>query len=159
MKTTIKRALAMTPEKLAEERKLARIEAKQKQAASGVMRDARGRILPGYSGNNLGRPRTALSELCRAQISKHALVAVLGSIAARTGEYAKKTTVPLTVSDQINAIRLLLLYGYGAPKSEIDAGNDVKIQVTYDNRQVNIANVASKTDGEEAADATKQLES
>ena len=133
----------MTPEKLAEERKQAKIEAARKQAASGVPRDARGRILPGHSLNSLGRPRTALAELCRAQISKHALVAVLGSIAGRTGEYAQKTKIPLTVADQINAIRLLLLYGYGAPKSEIDNG-DVKIEVTYaDNRSVTIANAAS----------------
>jgi hypothetical protein len=138
MKQSIRRAISMTPE----ERKQAKIEAQRKQAASGVPRDARGRILPGYSLNSLGRPRTALSELCRAQITKHSLVAVLGSIAARSGDYAKKSKIPITVSDQINAIRLLLLYGYGMPKAELDNG-DVKIEVTYaDNRSVTIANAA-----------------
>jgi hypothetical protein len=161
MKTTIKRALAMTPEELKQERKQAKVEAKQKQAASGVMRDAMGRILPGYTGNPMGRPKTALSELCRAEITKHGLVSVLGSIAARTGQYAHKTKIPVTVSDQINAIRLLLTYGFGLPKSEIDNGN-VEIKVTYDQRQVKILNVAeNQTDDptdQPLVDVTKQLE-
>jgi len=106
-------------------------------------RNARGQWLPGCGGNSLGRPKTALAELCRQQITKHGLVAVLGSIAARTGDYATKTKIPITVSDQINAIRLLLLYGYGVPKNEIDAGDSVRIEVSYaDNRSVTIANAA-----------------
>src|SRR5690348_15938406 len=86
-------------------------------------RDAQGRWIRGVSGNDLGRPRSALAELCRQEITKHGLVKVLGSIAARTGDYAKKTKIPVTVSDQINAIRLLLLYGFGMPKHEIDTGD------------------------------------
>ncbi len=111
-----------------------------------AQRNARGQWVKGFSGNNLGRPRTALAELCREQITKHGLVAVLGSIAARTGEYAKKSKIPVTVSDQIQAIRLLLLYGYGVPKNEIDSG-DVKIEVTYaDNRSLTITNAAPGAD-------------
>jgi len=106
-------------------------------------KDARGRWLKGVSGNSLGRPRSALSELCRQQITKHGLVAVLGSIAARTGDYGAKTKIPITVADQINAIKLLLLYGFGQPKGEIDAGDNVRIEVTYDNRnQIAITNAA-----------------
>jgi len=108
-----------------------------------VQRDARGRWLKGVCGNGgLGRPREALSELCRAQVTKHGLVSVLGSIAARTGEYSKKTKIPITVGDQINAIKLLLLYGFGVPKGEVDSG-DVKIEVTYDNRSVTITGATS----------------
>jgi hypothetical protein len=106
-------------------------------------KDARGRWVKGVSGNSLGRPRTALSVLCREQVTKNGLVRVLGAIAARAGDYAKKSKIPVTVSDQIQAIKLLLLYGYGMPKNEIDSG-DVKIEVSYaDNRSVTIANAAS----------------
>jgi hypothetical protein len=58
----------------------------------------------------MGRPRSALAELCRLQITKHGLVGVLGAIAANKNDYAARTKIPITVSDQINAIRLLLLY-------------------------------------------------
>ena len=117
---------------------------KNEAVTTAPTRDARGRWVKGVSGNDLGRPRSALSELCRAQITKHGLVSVLGSIAARTGEYARRSKIPVTVGDQINAIRLLLLYGYGVPRAEIDQG-DVKIEVTYDNRSVTITNTASGT--------------
>jgi hypothetical protein len=91
----------------------------------------------------LGRPRNALAELCRQQITKHGLVAVLGAIAARTGDYGAKKKIEITVADQINAIKLLLLYGFGQPKAEIDSGDNVRIEVTYDNRnQIAIANAA-----------------
>src|ERR1035441_4675663 len=136
MKAKVREVINMT----AEERKQAKIEAKRRLNASGIPRDARGRILPGYSGNSLGRPRTALAELCRAQVTKLGLVRVLGAIAARTGDYGANKKIEVAVADQLHAIRLLLLYGYGVPKAEIDSG-DVKIEVTYaDNRQVNIAN-------------------
>ncbi|MGA1998339.1 MAG: hypothetical protein ABSH45_21450 [Bryobacteraceae bacterium] len=122
---------------------------KTKQLTAAPLRDARGHWIKGTSGNSLGRPRSALAELCRDQITKHGLVAVLGAIAARTGEYASKTKIPITVSDQINAIRLLLLYGFGQPKAEIDSG-DIKIEVSYavDNRSVTFAN-ATRGAGED----------
>ena len=116
----------------------------QKQAFTAPNRDGRGRWIKGASGNDLGRPRSALADLCRQQITKHGLVAVLGSIAARTGDYGAKKKVEVSVGDQVQAIKLLLLYGFGAPKSEIDSG-DVRIEVTYDNRSVNIANAAPST--------------
>ena len=109
-----------------------------------AVRDARGRWLPGTSGNDLGRPRTALAELCRAQITKHDLVSILGAIAARTGDYGTKKKIEITVADQIAAIKLLLLYGFGVPKNEVDSG-DVRIEVTYDNRQVTVTNSTPRT--------------
>ena len=99
----------------------------------------------GVCGNNRGRPRTALAELCRNEVTKRGLVAVLGHIAAGTGEFKKKTTMPLTVSDRINAIRLLLLYGYGVPKRDQEIGH-VRIEVVYaDNRQVNLTSDAARS--------------
>jgi hypothetical protein len=83
---------------------------KTKAPVSAPNRDARGRWLPGKSENDMGRPRSALAELCRLQITKHGLVGVLGAIAASKNDYAARTKIPITVSDQINAIRLLLLY-------------------------------------------------
>jgi len=118
---------------------------KTKQVTTAPQRNARGQWIKGVSGNDMGRPRSVLAELCREQVTKHGLVAVLGNVAARTGDYNAKSKIPITVTDQINAIRLLLLYGYGAPKNEIDTG-DVKIEVTYaDNRSVTFANAASGT--------------
>jgi hypothetical protein len=158
MKQKVRRAIAATPE----ERKQAKLEKKHKLQAhireSGIPRDNRGRWLKGVSGNDLGRPRTALAELCREQVTKHGLVQVLGSIAARTGEYNKKSKISITVSDQINAIRLLLLYGYGLPKNEIDTG-EVKIEVSYsDNRSINIAHAAQGAgDDHPAEQALQQL--
>jgi hypothetical protein len=71
-------------------------------------------------------------------------VAVLGNIAAgKIDDYQKKTKIPILVSDRINAIRLLLTYGFGMPKHEVDTG-DVRIEVVYaDHRSVNITNAAS----------------
>ena len=71
-----------------------------KASVTAPQRDARGRWIKGVSGSDLGRPRSALAELCRAQIDKHSLVAVLGSIAARKGEYNKRAKIPVTVADQ-----------------------------------------------------------
>ena len=115
----------------------------QKQTTKAPNRDGRGRWIKGVSGNDLGRPRSALAELCRQQITKHGLVAVLGSIAARTGDYGVKKKVEVSVSDQVQAIKLLLLYGFGAPKNEIDSG-DVRIEVTYDQRSINLATPTSR---------------
>jgi len=118
---------------------------KTKQATIDTQRDARGRWIKGVSGNDLGRPRSALAELCRQQITKHGLVAVLGSIGARTGDYGTKKKIDVSVNDQVQAIKLLLLYGFGAPKNEIDSG-DVRIEVSYaDNRSINVANTTPGT--------------
>lgn len=144
MKTRLKTKLALAPDELKAQQKKERAEKKIAATATG-QRNARGQWIKGVSGNDLGRPRSALAELCREQVTKHGLVSVLGNVAARTGDYGTKKKIQLTVADQINAIRLLLLYGYGMPKNEIDTG-DVRIEVTYaDNRQVNIANSAPGT--------------
>jgi len=117
----------------------------KKQVTTAPQRNARGQWVKGISGNDHGRPRTALAELCREQVTKLGLVRVLGNIAARTGDYGGKKKVQVTVSDQVQAIKLLLLYGFGAPKNEIDNG-EVRIEVSYaDHRQVNIAHAAPGT--------------
>lgn len=134
--------LSLPPAELKAKRRKEKKEKQKQMQESGIARDGRGRWIKGVSGNDLGRPRTALAELCRAEITKHGLVAVLGSVAARKGDYAKKTKIPVTVADQISAIRLLLAYGYGVPKNEIDAG-EVRIEVSYaDNRRLNVLNVS-----------------
>jgi hypothetical protein len=66
------------------------------------------------------------------------LVEKLGQIGAREGEYAKVDT-----DQQIRAIQLLLSYGYGPPRGELEGGGAVVIQVTYVERnQIAINGVA-----------------
>lgn len=78
----------------------------------------------GVSGNPGGRPKRgeAIAELARDQIHKHDLIAKLGEIAA-----GKNADVP----DQIRAIQLLLAYGYGPPKTEVNTHEGIVIQVVY----------------------------
>src|ERR1043166_5338501 len=80
----------------------------------------------GQSGNPRGRPKTgtAIAELARGQVEKHKLFAKLGSIAA--GEQAD-----VDVGQQLRAIQLLLAYGYGPPRAEIEKGNRLTVQVIY----------------------------
>ena len=86
------------------------------------------RWVKGQSGNRRGRPRngTAIAPLARAQVQKHKLVDKLGSIGARTGEY-----VEVDVDHQLRAIQLLLAYGYGPPRPELEGKEGIIIQVTY----------------------------
>src|ERR1043166_5438630 len=79
----------------------------------------------GQSGNPRGRPRTgtAIAELARRQLEKHRLVEKLGSIAA--GEH------DVDVGQQLRAIQLLLAYGYGPPRAEIEKGDRLTVQVIY----------------------------
>ena len=141
MKTKIRAVLSASPAELKAKRTKEKKEKQKQMQESGIVRDGLGRWIKGTSGNDLGRPRTALAALCREQLTKHRLVECLGSIASRSGDYAKKSKIPVTVSDQVGAIKLLLLYGYGMPKQEMDANGDVKIEVTYaDNRQVTVTN-------------------
>jgi hypothetical protein len=85
---------------------------------------------PGQSGNPAGRPRTGNSaaELARQQIDKHALFEKLGCLAAREGEYAK-----VDFAAQLNAIKILLSYGFGMPiaHTEIEGGEATRITVNY----------------------------
>jgi hypothetical protein len=82
----------------------------------------------GLSGNPKGRPRegAAIAGLARSQVERHKLVEKLGGIGARAGEYAE-----VDVDQQIRAIQLLLAYGYGPPRAELEGGDAVVIQVTY----------------------------
>src|SRR5450631_4275251 len=86
------------------------------------------RWIKGLSGNPKGRPRegTAIAGLARSQVERHKLIEKLGGIGARTGEYTK-----VDVDQQIRAIQLLLAYGYGPPRAELEGGYAVVIQVTY----------------------------
>src|ERR1051325_2994663 len=83
----------------------------------------------GQSGNPRGRPRTgtAIAELARRQLEKHKLVEKLGSIAA--GEH------DVDVGQQLRAIQLLLAYGYGPPRPEIEPNEGMRIQVVYVDRR------------------------
>jgi hypothetical protein len=120
-----------------------RVEKKLAPLPQRAQRGHKGHWAKGVSGNSLGRPRSALSVLCRDVINKHQLVKVLGNIAARTGDYGRKhKDILITAGDQIAAIKLLLAYGYGVPKREIDTPGDLRIEVSYVNdnrRQINIA--------------------
>ena len=87
-----------------------------------------GRWIRGQSGNPKGRPRngTAIAKLARSQIEKYKLVEKLGRIGGREGEYSKADA-----DQQIRAIQLLLAYGYGPPRAEIEGGDTLVIQVNY----------------------------
>src|ERR1043166_9787673 len=95
----------------------------------------------GQSGNPRGRPRTgtAIAELARRQLEKHKLVERLGSIAA--GQEAD-----VDVGQQLRAIQLLLSYGYGPPRPEIESSEGMTIQVIYAQRNhIEINGVAPGT--------------
>jgi hypothetical protein len=96
--------------------------------------------IKGQSGNLKGRPKnpTAIAELARSQVEKHKLIEKLGSIAAREGEY-----VEIDVDQQLRAIQLLLAYGYGPPRPEMEGGEGIVIQVTYvETNRIAIASAA-----------------
>lgn len=101
----------------------------------------------GQSGNPKGRPRdgTAVAGLARYQVEKHKLIEKLGGIGARVGEYAN-----VDIDQQIRAIQLLLAYGYGPPRGELEGGDAVVIQVTYVERNQVAINCA--TSGATAGD-------
>jgi len=82
----------------------------------------------GQSGNPNGRPRegTAIAGLARSQVERHKLIEKLGEIGARAGEYTN-----VDIGQQIRAIQLLLSYGYGPPRGELEHENAAVIQVTY----------------------------
>src|SRR5712691_4138459 len=86
------------------------------------------RWVKGQSGNPQGRPKheTAIAELARRQVDLHRLVETLGNIGARAQEYGQ-----VDVDQQLRAIQLLLSYGYGPPRAEIEASEGLKIQVIY----------------------------
>ena len=112
------------------------------------------RWIKGESGNPKGRPRegSAIASLARSQVQKHKLVEKLGRMGARQGEYNK-----IDVDQQIRAIQLLLAYGYGPPRGELESGDGVVIQVTYVERnQIAINGVAPGAIAGRAAGETVQ---
>ena len=96
----------------------------------------------GQSGNKLGRPRvgTSAAELARGQIEKHTLIEKLGCLAAREGEYAK-----VDFAAQLNAIKILLAYGYGQPVQQLERSG-VPTHVTYEVHFVDKQMVLSEGD-------------
>src|SRR5580765_1759711 len=98
------------------------------------------RWMKGLSGNPKGRPRegAAIAGLARSQVERHKLIEKLGGIGARAGEYTK-----VDADQQIRAIQLLLAYGYGPPRAELEGGDAVMIQVTYVERNQIAINCAT----------------
>jgi hypothetical protein len=80
-----------------------------------------------------------VADLARTQIQKYGLIEKLGQIAGRANGYAD-----VEVDQQLRAIQLLLSYGYGPPKAELDRNEGgVIIQVVYAERsQIAIAGTA-----------------
>jgi hypothetical protein len=81
------------------------------------MRDEKGRWLPGASVNARGRaPRGfTIAEQARDQVERRKLIEKLGEMAERPGD------------DQIAAMHLLLAYGYGLPKAEIETADEATV--------------------------------
>jgi len=101
------------------------------------------RWLKGNSGNPRGRLRsgTAIADLARSQVHKHQLIEMLGSIAAGDKDHAD-----VEVDQQLRAIQLLLVYGYGPPRTEVEAREALLIQVNYVERnQIAITGTAPGT--------------
>ncbi len=113
------------------------------------------RWIKGKSGNPRGRPKrgAAIADLARQQIAKHKLVEILGGIGGGQGEYSG-----VEVHQQLRAIQLLLSYGYGPPRAEMDASDGrVVIEVTYVERnQIAITSAAPGAIASDRASETLQ---
>ena len=72
------------------------------------LRDQNGRFAAGASGNYAGRPRAALSELCRNITHKRRLVQMLGEMADGVGRFRD-----IDAATRLKAVTLLLSYGFG----------------------------------------------
>jgi len=90
--------------------------------------EAMARWIKGQSGNPKGRPQggTAIAALARSQVEKHKLIEKLGRIGAGTGEYRD-----VEIDQRLRAIQLLLAYGYGPPRAELERSDGVVIEVNY----------------------------
>jgi hypothetical protein len=112
---------------------------KQLAAATALQRDRHGRYIKGGSGNPLGRPRNALSDLCRREVDKCKLAAGLGDIFLRRGKYKDAT-----VADCIRAAQLLLAYGFGPPRADVEMADGSVVRVIYEQRnRIEVASPAS----------------
>ena len=108
----------------------------------------------GQSGNPRGRPKSgnAIADLARSQVEKHRLIDKLGAVGARTNEYAD-----VAVDQQLRAIQLLLSYGYGPPRAEIEGSEGLKIQVIYaETNHIAITGAASGAASGDSASPTLQ---
>ena len=105
-----------------------------------------GRWIKGRSGNPRGRPRKgiAIADLARSQVEKHNLVEKLGSLAAGDGDFKS-----VALDQRLRAIQLLLAYGYGPPRNEIETQEGIAIKVTYSKKSIS---TASATPGATASD-------
>ena len=110
-----------------------------------------GRWVKGKSGNPRGRPKkgTAIADLARSQVEKHRLVEKLGSMAAGDSDFKS-----VALDQRLRAIQLLLAYGYGPPRNEIEAPEGVVIQVNYVQR--NQSTITSAAPGADACDSGGQ---
>jgi hypothetical protein len=97
------------------------------------MAENRGHFKKGTSGNVAGRPKRAeaASEIARGLVKKYQIFERLARTAA--GEAPDEGGTKPTISEQTNAQKLLLAYGYGTPIQMTEAmqATDVHIQVTY----------------------------
>ena len=87
----------------------------------------------------------AMADLARGRVEKHKLVEKLDSVAAGEGDFK---SVPL--DQRLRAIQLLLAYGYGPPRNEIETQEGLVIQVHYVQRSQ--SRIASATPGASASD-------
>jgi hypothetical protein len=110
------------------------------------MAENRGHFRKGQSGNLAGRPKRAeaASEIARQLVRKYQIFERLAHTAA--GEAPDESGPTPTISEQTNAQKLLLAYGYGTPIQMTEAmqATDVHIQVTYvQQNRIEIAGAAS----------------
>lgn len=99
-----------------------------------------GRWTKGKSGNTRSRPRagTAIVDLARREVDTHKLIDKLASIAAGANEHSD-----VDVDQQLRANQLLLNYGYGPPRAEVQTSEGLVIQVVYaETNQIAITNAA-----------------
>lgn len=89
-----------------------------------MKRDARGRLLPGYSGNPGGR-KAGLEEMVRGIIDFEELVRALGDIAMGRLPPGLNSESQVKVRDRIEASKLLMDRGFGKAKQTIEVSGEI----------------------------------